>query len=182
MTSRTGRPCTGSARFYLALRTGTITSAAWTNQGKYGSALVFNGTSSRISINDSLALHLTTGMTLEAWVNPAASNGFQSVIMKERTGGLSYALYATDNTGKPPATYINTGGSDQRAAGASVLPLNTWSHLAVTLNGTTLTLFVNGVQAGTKAVTGSFWVRTSQGDTPNHIWQLDGIVDLLPHR
>src|ERR1700721_1636408 len=49
---------------------GTISGAAWTTAGKYGSALSFNGTSSRVVINDSASLHLSSGMTLEAWVSP----------------------------------------------------------------------------------------------------------------
>src|SRR2546425_11483596 len=53
--------------------TGTLGSGVtWTTQGKYGSALVFNGTTGRVTINDSPSLRLTNGMTLEAWVNPSA--------------------------------------------------------------------------------------------------------------
>ena len=50
--------------------TGSIVNASWTSAGKYGNALVFNGTNSWVMINDSVSLNLTTGMTLEAWVNP----------------------------------------------------------------------------------------------------------------
>jgi ABC-2 type transport system permease protein len=35
---------------------------------------------------------------------------------------------------------------------------------------------------GPKEVNGSFPVRTRYGDAPNPLWQLDGSVDLLPHR
>jgi hypothetical protein len=41
------------------------------------------------------------------------------------------------------------------------MPLNTWTHIAATYDGTTLRLFVNGVQTSTKAVTGS--IKTSTG-------------------
>ena len=50
--------------------TGTLASTTWTTSGKYGNALTFNGTSATVNINDSALLHLTTGMTLEAWVRP----------------------------------------------------------------------------------------------------------------
>ena len=50
---------------------GTITGATWTTSGKYGGALVFNGTNAPVTIPDSTSLNLTTGMTLEAWVNPS---------------------------------------------------------------------------------------------------------------
>src|SRR5207302_7234735 len=50
--------------------TGTIANATWTSSGKFGSALSFNGTNAKVSIPDAASLELTTGMTLEAWVNP----------------------------------------------------------------------------------------------------------------
>ena len=43
-----------------------------TTAGKFGGALVFNGTSGLVTIPNSASLQLTTGMTLEAWVNPSA--------------------------------------------------------------------------------------------------------------
>ena len=53
---------------------GSITNATWAASGKYGKALQFNGTNSLVTIPDSASLHLTTGMTLEAWVNPSTVN------------------------------------------------------------------------------------------------------------
>ena len=53
--------------------TGTIANAAWTKEGRFGNALVFNGTSSLVTIPDSSSLHLKSAMTLEAWVNPSVS-------------------------------------------------------------------------------------------------------------
>ena len=49
---------------------GTISNATWSTAGKYGDALSFNGSNALVSVNDSTSLHLTTGMTLEAWVDP----------------------------------------------------------------------------------------------------------------
>src|SRR5882762_4851371 len=52
---------------------GTITAATWTTAGKFGNALVFNGTSARVTVPNAASLQLTTGMTLEAWVFPTAT-------------------------------------------------------------------------------------------------------------
>ena len=52
---------------------GTITNATWSTSGKYGDALKFNGTSALVTIPDAASLQLSTGMTLEAWVNPSTS-------------------------------------------------------------------------------------------------------------
>ena len=72
---------------------GTITNATWTTSGKYGDALVFNGTNALVTIPDSTSLNLTTGMTLEAWVNPSTvSSAWRDVIYK---GNDNYWLEAT---------------------------------------------------------------------------------------
>src|SRR5262245_9788455 len=52
---------------------GTITAATWTTSGQFGNALVFNGTSARVTITNSASLGLTSGMSLEAWVFPTGS-------------------------------------------------------------------------------------------------------------
>src|SRR5262249_34396737 len=53
---------------------GTVSGATWSTAGKYGGALSFNGSSSLVSGPDGASLHLTTGMTLEAWGKPTAKN------------------------------------------------------------------------------------------------------------
>ena len=50
---------------------GTIANATSTTAGKYGKALVFNGTKARVNVQDAASLHLTSAMTLEAWVIPS---------------------------------------------------------------------------------------------------------------
>src|SRR5262245_13691607 len=118
--------------------TGTVSNTTWSTAGKFGNALSLNGTNSWVTVADSTSLHLTGAMTLEAWVMPtAASTDWTAAVIKERPGGLAYALYATDGAGKPPAAYINTTGNDVEAVGSSGLPLNTWSYLAATYDGTT---------------------------------------------
>jgi len=113
----------------------------------------FDGTSSWVSVADAPSLDLTYGITIEAWVNPAASTGWREVVLKEVPGGLSYALYA-ENNGSRPAGFIHST-TDKGVNGTSALPLNTWSHLAMTYDGTTMRIYINGVQAGSGAVTGS---------------------------
>jgi len=100
-----------------------VAGATWTTAGRAGQALSFDGVNDRININDSASLDLIGGMTLEAWVYPTALSGWHTVIMKERTGGLVYALYAHDNAPRP-AVYIRVGSVDVEVAGISPLSLN----------------------------------------------------------
>jgi hypothetical protein len=152
-------------------RTGTISGATWTSTGKFGAALSFDGIDDWVTVADAAALDLTTSMTLEAWVFPTAVGSWRNVLMKERPNGQSYSLYSHDNA-RRPAGYLNLGQpADVGTNSNTGLPLNAWSHLAATYDGTTLRLFVNGAQVGTKAVTGP--IVTSTGALRvggNSIW------------
>ena len=133
--------------------TGTIANATWTTAGKYGNALVFNGTSSLVTINDSPSLDLTTGMTLEAWVNPSAvSSNWGDVIYK---GNDNYFLEGTSAPSGVPGAGGTFGGSDVVTLGTASLPTNTWSYLAATYDGATLRLYVNGILVSSLAQTGN---------------------------
>jgi hypothetical protein len=140
--------------------TGAPANTTWSTAGKYGGALSFNGANSWVTVADNATLRLTNGMTLEAWVNPTSRTGFQAVLIKERTAGLSYALYSNDDSSRPPAVYVNTGGSDKSAVGTANLALNAWSHLAATYNGSSLRFYVNGALVRTTAVTGNLAAST----------------------
>jgi Concanavalin A-like lectin/glucanases superfamily/Domain of unknown function (DUF1929)/Bacterial Ig domain len=139
--------------------TGTLSNATWTAAGKFGSALSFNGTSAWVTIADAASLHLTTGMTIEAWVNPTVGTGWRSAILKETPGGLAFALYTANNASRPTG-YAHVG-SDEAVTGVAAVPLNAWTHLAVTYDGASLRLYVNGALVKTTALSGAMATSTS---------------------
>ena len=81
---------------------GTISNATWSTAGKFGDALSFNGTSSVVTIPNSASLQLSSGMTLEAWVNPSTVNAtWRDVIYK---GNDNFYLEAmSTNSSRPDA-------------------------------------------------------------------------------
>jgi hypothetical protein len=127
----------------------------WTSKGKYGKALSFGSSQNRVVIPDSAVLDLTTGMTLEAWVYPTATNAaWKTIILKEQTAGLVYALYQNSSDSKSSA-YLFSNGAERSVMGRSALPLNVWTHLAVTFDGAQLKLYVNGTLEQTTAYAGT---------------------------
>ena len=138
---------------------GTITNATWSTSGKYGKALQFNGTSALVTIPDTASLRLSSGMTLEAWVNPSAVNAkWRDVVYK---GNDNYYLSATSTNASRPDAGMIAGGTYADAFGTSKLPTNTWSFLTETYDGSTLRLYVNGTQVSSTAHTGSIATSTN---------------------
>ena len=95
---------------------GTLSNTSWAGAGlgKYGNALSFNGTNSLVNVADSASLHLTTGMTLEAWVKPTALSSWNTVVFKERTGFYAEALYANTGSNRPSANAYTSIDNDVR--------------------------------------------------------------------
>jgi chitodextrinase len=136
---------------------GTVAGTTWSASGKFGNALSFNGTSARVTVADAASFHLTSGMTLEAWVNPAVvTSAWRDVIYK---GDDNYYLEATSTTGGRPVVGSIFDGSYGEALGPAVLGTGTWAHLAATYDGSTLRLYVNGTAVSSIAKSGS--LRTS---------------------
>ena len=123
---------------------GTIEGPAWTT-GKYGSALEFDAEAGDIvTIPDSEDLRFED-FTLEAWVRPSEEREKAPAIAKTSSSERGYMLYASGEAiGHPQGETTQHEWTEDYAYGAAKLPLNAWTHLVVTDDGSQIKLYVNG--------------------------------------
>jgi hypothetical protein len=117
--------------------------------GKIGNAVKLSGNGEYVNLPNGIVSGLHD-FTISAWVNPSANSAW-SRVFDFGTGTNNYMFLTLSAGGGPIRFAITTpgGGGEQQINGPSTLPLNTWSHVAVTLSGNTGTLYVNGQPVGT---------------------------------
>lgn len=157
-------------------------SASFTTAGRNGGALNVTGAAgSWATVADSDSLDLTNAMTLEAWVKPRSRSAWRTVLMKELSNWQSYVLYSAatpynGGNGEEPVGFVNGDG----VRGPAPLPLNAWSHLATTFDGTTQRLYVDGTLVASRPSTAAAQVGTGALRIGgNDVWgeQFDGLID-----
>jgi hypothetical protein len=134
--------------------TGTLVNGPQWTTGIAGKSLYFDGTDDNVAVLDSPALNPSSSFTLSAWVNPAAVlTDFRSVLVKN----YKYYLYSSSTgycgDGTPLVGFRDT--TNKILCEQSPLPVNTWTHLAATYDGSTLTLYRNGIVVDAAAASGT---------------------------
>ena len=128
------------------------------------SSLNFNGTDAYVEVADAVTLNPTSALSIEAWIKPDSfgTTAFSNYIVGKDDWSVSSAGYCLrcGAGGELSFNFSNGVGTWEEALSTSVIPIGSWSHVAATFDGTKLTLYINGVQAGTLSYTGSIYSST----------------------
>ncbi|MCD6274435.1 MAG: LamG domain-containing protein, partial [Candidatus Aenigmarchaeota archaeon] len=123
---------------------GTIHGATWTTNGKFGSALDFDGVDDYVNCGNDSSLDITDEITIEAWVKiDAWVNNLPRIVAKKD----AYSLYfnATKHEVVMAIYHDNIG---KFVEANQTLSLNTWYHIAgIYNNSTSFKIYINGVEA-----------------------------------
>jgi hypothetical protein len=119
-----------------------------------GGSGYFDGTGDYLNLSTGTALSLTGDFTIEAFVYQSASASFQGIFSNGDFPGSAQALLSVD--AGIPIFRIATGSAwGLELPAPSAIPLNTWTHIAITCSGSNFTLWVNGSSAATATYSGA---------------------------
>lgn len=119
--------------------------------GEVGQAFSFDGSGYATAGNpDSLRL-TGTAVSIDAWVNPASNGSTVFIAGKTASSFNDYVLFLNNGILEGG---IKTAGVEHFIADYT-LPTNTWTHVALTYDGTTLKIFANGVIVASDSVSGN---------------------------
>jgi hypothetical protein len=116
------------------------------NSGTAGS-IYLDGTGDWLTVPSATGIALSSGtssadnFTIELWYYPTSS-GINQILLSKRAAGEEY------NLGLLTTNIMKFGSSAADYTSGLAVTINSWNHLAVSWDGTTLRTFVNG-QAGT---------------------------------
>jgi Tfp pilus assembly protein PilE len=143
-------------------------SPSWTS-GKVGGALSFSG-SAYVNIGSGNNLNLTGDFTLSAWVKTANSDSGMYILSR-----LNACLNASNvySLHRNPSNLVVFITSDNANTITSTITIHDdqWHHVAGTISGTTMRLYIDGVQEGPTVT-----VSTSRDSFPSASTEIGNVT------
>jgi hypothetical protein len=123
-----------------------------------GGSIVFDGTNDYVTIPNSSAFDLGTGdFTVESWVRITSLATYHAIFEARASAvAQNYVFGISNNGGTLRMDLLTAGGTDNRFATTTSVPLNTWAHIVWVRSGGVISYYVNTIKdATTKSYAGS---------------------------
>ncbi|MEA2163027.1 MAG: large repetitive protein [Thermoanaerobaculia bacterium] len=143
----------GNAVDSVGINNGYLSGGTTTTAGNVGQAFNFDGINDSVNVPMSGSLQLTTGATVEFWMKGDPSNNLTTCCQ----GLVATDMYAIEVAGSGVHFGLSTDNGATTpfpSSGQVAISTNQWHHIAGTYDGSTITLYVDGVPAASAAHTG----------------------------
>lgn len=126
------------------------------------SAFSLDGVNDEISIPHNAAFNLTGDMTVAFWMRKTAeATDWARVVGKGGTNVRTFGVWENPgNTNLLFQQYNGSGGAVLNVNSTVGVPLNTWTHVACVVSGSTATIYIGGSPAGSGTRSGAVGVDT----------------------
>ena len=134
--------------------TGNLNNGPVWVEGRVGKALSFDGVDDYVRIEDSSSLDMVGQLTVEAWVCPTTYIDGSHIVSRCNYGG-PYAshIYVLGIYGNGKVHY-SVNPLPNAATSVATIPLYSWTHLAMTYDGSHVCLYINGTHDSDYSQTG----------------------------
>lgn len=193
MGDPSGTTCTdssGNAR-HATYAGAVVLGATGLITGDTDTAVDFPGaTTARAEVASASWMNVTAGLTLEAVVKVDSLSTYRTILDRDSSaGGRTWGLRVDQTTGKVTTliwSATDAASSPTTLTSTSSLAVGTKYHVAVTWDGTTVRIYINGTQDASVAKAGSMkssttpiCIAVSHGGSnlSSYFFPMDGIID-----
>ena len=145
-------------------------------------ALDFDGVDDYVNIGNNL--NLTSAISIEAWVKTDELGSRQTILDKgySSSGEPYYQYHVEVRSGGEVYFALSLGGTRKTTETSTTLTAGQWHHIACVYNGSTIKIYIDGVEESSTNATGSIstystslYIGAYSG--PDPIGSFDGLID-----
>jgi len=119
-----------------------------------GAALNFDGVDDNVSIPNNAVFNITDAITIESWIKTTGSPTNEQYIVTKNENSYYVALNVAGAVGQA-GFYLDGVSSSWLYTNSNTLNDNNWHHIACTYDGSTMSIYVDGVLDNSIAITGT---------------------------
>jgi len=147
-----------STNNFTITRNGNTTQGTFSPFSQTGWGNYFGTSGHALGVSNGLIQTTDTTFTMECWVymlsNPTGGNPNTFPVLigqMDQTAGTIRLALGPDGNGK--LNFYWYDGSNKNVISTTTIQLNTWTHIAVSVNSNAITLYINGTSSGTGTLT-----------------------------